>query len=87
MAVTKNSKETPNMHQLMKRVVGRFYKSDVASKPAMPNGRPPEVFFVDKHRFPCDGPNFSKHPRVWLTIKDGDEQTFCPYCSRVFKIG
>jgi|TARA_Y100000780_G_scaffold211112_2_gene209973 uncharacterized Zn-finger protein len=74
------------MQQLFKRVVGRFYKSDVASKPSMPNGRPAEVFFVDTRRFACDGPNFSKHPRVWLTIADGDDQTFCPYCSRLFKI-
>ncbi|MBA44438.1 MAG: zinc-finger domain-containing protein [Magnetococcales bacterium] len=52
----------------------------------MPNGRPAEVFFVDTRRFACDGPNFSKHPRVWLTIADGDDQPFCPYCSRLFKI-
>lgn len=75
------------MQQIIKRVVGRFYKSDVATKPAMPDGRPPEVFFVEKRRFACNGADFSKHPRVWLTLNNGDEQTFCPYCSRVFKMG
>jgi len=74
------------MQQIFKRVVGRFYKSDVAAKPAMPDGRPLEIFFVEKLRFPCNGADFSKHPRVWLTLKNKDDQTFCPYCSRVFKM-
>jgi len=42
-----------------------------------------ETVIVDRRRVACDGGLTALgHPRVWLEIKD--EQTFCPYCSRLF---
>jgi uncharacterized Zn-finger protein len=39
-------------------------------------------------RVACDGPQFSKHPRVYLTMVDdaAGKPSFvvCPYCSRVY---
>jgi uncharacterized Zn-finger protein len=39
-------------------------------------------------RVACDGPQFSKHPRVYLTMVDNaaGQPSFvvCPYCSRVY---
>lgn len=33
----------------------------------------------------CDGPEFSKHPRIYLTTEDNLQHTVvCPYCSRTF---
>lgn len=31
----------------------------------------------------CDGPSFSKHPRVYLGMTD-EGKVVCPYCSRQF---
>ncbi|HEX2859951.1 MAG TPA: zinc-finger domain-containing protein [Alphaproteobacteria bacterium] len=40
-------------------------------------------------RVMCDGPHFSKHPRVYLTMVDDAEGkpsfVVCPYCSRVYE--
>jgi uncharacterized Zn-finger protein len=45
----------------------------------------PEIIIVDSRVVPCDGgAGPLGHPRVWLTI--AGEQTFCPYCSRVFRL-
>ncbi len=74
------------MKQFFTRVVGRFYKSDVTSKPVVLRGRPAEVFYTDKPKVSCDGPDFSRHPRIYLTIPTEQSQVFCPYCSRVFKL-
>jgi uncharacterized Zn-finger protein len=42
-----------------------------------------ERFVVDSRVVACDGGvGPLGHPRVWLRIVH--EQTFCPYCSRVF---
>ena len=42
-----------------------------------------ETITVDSRVVACDGgAGPLGHPRVWLRIVD--EQTFCPYCSRVF---
>lgn len=45
-----------------------------------------EVILTDESRVACDGPEFSKHPRVYLTLDDNVEgEVVCPYCSRVFR--
>lgn len=49
--------------------------SDVAS---------PEVMHVDSRVVACDGGDLSGHPRVWLRIVG--QQTFCPWCSRIFVV-
>ena len=43
----------------------------------------PETFLVDSRVIACDGGDGPLgHPRVWLHIVH--EQTFCPYCSRIY---
>ena len=43
----------------------------------------PEIIHVDSRTVPCDGGDGALgHPRVWLRIPG--QQTFCPYCSRVY---
>ena len=50
--------------------------------PGMPSGEH-ETIHVDSRVIACDGGDGGLgHPRVWLRIVH--EQTFCPYCSRVF---
>jgi uncharacterized Zn-finger protein len=45
----------------------------------------PEIIMVDSRVMPCDGGEGPLgHPRVWLNIED--EQIFCPYCSRIFRL-
>jgi uncharacterized Zn-finger protein len=48
----------------------------------------PEVVTTQQRRVVCDGPSFSKHPRVYLTMVDDAEgrptHVVCPYCSRTF---
>lgn len=45
----------------------------------------PETFMVDTRTVACDGGNGPLgHPRVWLHIDD--RQTFCPYCSRIYRL-
>ena len=45
----------------------------------------PETFMVDSRVIACDGGEGPLgHPRVWLNI--ADHQTFCPYCSRVYRL-
>ena len=45
----------------------------------------PETIRVDSRTVACDGGDGPLgHPRVWLHIDD--EQTFCPYCSRIFAL-
>ena len=43
-----------------------------------------DIVKVNQKRVVCDGPEFSKHPRVYLTI-DGDE-VVCPYCGRIYQL-
>ena len=44
-----------------------------------------EIIPVDSRVVACDGGDGPLgHPRVWLHIVD--EQTFCPYCSRVYRL-
>ena len=46
-----------------------------------------EVIKVTSEKIHCDGPEFSKHPRVYLTLKGGEEgEVVCPYCSRIFRL-
>lgn len=71
---------------MFKRIVGKFYKADPSPTPIMPEGKQEEVFWTDQRRFACDGPEFSGHPRVYLTIPEDETQTFCPYCSRLYKL-
>lgn len=48
-----------------------------------------DVVVTGELRVACDGPAFSKHPRVYLTMVDDAQgrpaDVVCPYCSRVFK--
>ena len=57
-----------------------------ASTPEPAPGMAPgdqEIIHVDDRVVACDGGSAGLgHPRVWLRIVH--EQTFCPYCSRVF---
>lgn len=47
-----------------------------------------EVIPTGSLRVACDGPAFSKHPRVYLTMVDNAQgqpvDVVCPYCSRVY---
>lgn len=37
-------------------------------------------------RVACGGPEFSRHPRVFLTVKGGEkDEVVCPYCGRIFR--
>lgn len=57
------------------------------AEPITPTGKP-ETQETGKKRVSCDGPSFSRHPRVYLTMVDDAEgrpqNVVCPYCSRVF---
>jgi uncharacterized Zn-finger protein len=48
-----------------------------------------EVTPVATLKVSCSGPEFSRHPKVWLTMVDDAKgrpvQVVCPYCSHVFK--
>lgn len=45
-----------------------------------------EVEYVTASKVACDGPKFSKHPRVYLTVDGGTKnEVVCPYCGRIFK--
>lgn len=47
-----------------------------------------ETVTTGHKRVACDGPTFSKHPRVYLTMVDDAQgqptNVVCPYCSRVY---
>ena len=47
-----------------------------------------DVVHTGDLRVACDGPVFSKHPRVYLTMVDDaqgqPDRVVCPYCSRLF---
>jgi uncharacterized Zn-finger protein len=43
----------------------------------------PERLVSKTRKVVCDGPEFSKHPRIYLSIGAEGEVT-CPYCSRQF---
>ena len=44
-----------------------------------------ETFIVRDRNIACDGGDGPLgHPRVWLHIEH--EQTFCPYCSRIYRL-
>lgn len=49
----------------------------------------PEVTPVGTLNVMCDGPVFSRHPRVYLAMVDDTRgrptQVVCPYCSHIFK--
>jgi uncharacterized Zn-finger protein len=48
-----------------------------------------DVVISGQRKVVCDGPSFSKHPRVFLTMVDDAKgkpsHVVCPYCSRTFK--
>lgn len=48
-----------------------------------------EVEETGSRRVACNGPAFSRHPRVYLMMVDDAEgkpyNVVCPYCSRVYK--
>ena len=71
---------------MFRRIIGKFYKADATPQPLMPEGAREEVVYTDKKQFSCDGPSFSGHPRVYLTIPENQNQIYCPYCSRLFKL-
>lgn len=49
----------------------------------------PEVTPTGQTKVVCDGPVFSRHPRVYLAMVDDRRgrptQVVCPYCSHIFK--
>lgn len=57
------------------------------SEPIVPRNE--ETVVTGERRVACDGPAFSKHPRVYLTMVDdingAPASVVCPYCSRVFR--
>ena len=57
-------------------------KNSTAPTPASLNTIADKVVATSR-KVACDGPEFSKHPRVFLTIGPEGE-IFCPYCSRHF---
>lgn len=57
-------------------------KNNTAPTPASMNSNIDKVV-VTSRKVACDGPAFSGHPRIFLTIgAEGD--VVCPYCSRHF---
>lgn len=45
-----------------------------------------EMIYVTSDKISCDGPKEDRHPRVFLTLKDGVVgEVVCPYCGAVFK--
>ena len=55
-----------------------------ANTPTPANGDT-ETIIVQNRIIACDGGDGPLgHPRVWLHIVH--EQTFCPYCSRIFRL-
>lgn len=45
----------------------------------------PEIIMVDSRTVACDGGDGAAgHPLVYLRIEK--EQTFCPWCSRIFRL-
>lgn len=45
-----------------------------------------EITYINTEKAFCDGPEFSKHPRVFLTVKGTEKnEVVCPYCGHVFK--
>tara|TARA_R110000868_G_scaffold218576_1_gene468939 strand:+ start:84359 stop:84547 length:189 start_codon:yes stop_codon:yes gene_type:complete len=45
-----------------------------------------KVSYIATEKVACDGPKFSKHPRVYLTVKGGKEnEVVCPYCGHTFR--
>lgn len=53
------------------------------SEPIKPTNA--ETTVVTEKKVHCDGPEFSKHPRVYLNMGD-ENHVVCPYCSHVFKL-
>lgn len=56
-------------------------------QPTNPTPRPRlgqvETVIVQNRKISCDGGlGALGHPKIWLKI--GGDQTFCPYCSRLF---
>lgn len=47
-----------------------------------------EIEATNSIRVACDGPSFSKHPRVYLTMVDDKNgkptEVVCPYCSKTY---
>ena len=47
-----------------------------------------ETIATTQKRVQCDGPEHSKHPRVYLTMVDDENgnptHVVCPYCSRTY---
>lgn len=44
-----------------------------------------ETVETSRREVVCDGLNITLgHPRVYLTIKPGETEVICPYCSRRF---
>ena len=44
---------------------------------------PPETIMVDSTTVACDGGGALGHPKVYLTMADGDSVE-CPYCDRKY---
>lgn len=44
---------------------------------------PPETIIVESTSVACDGGGALGHPRVYLTMADGDSVE-CPYCDRKY---
>mgnify|MGYP002777545682 FL=1 len=63
----------------MKPIATRSASPSTPAQPAVGA----EVMTVTRRKVHCDGPEFSKHPRIYLTIGP-DGQVVCPYCSRQF---
>jgi len=72
------------MRHIFTRIMSRHHRADPQLTPAMPDQRDPETVFTEKRKVACDGPEFSRHPRIYLNMA-ADNQIFCPYCSRLFK--
>lgn len=47
-----------------------------------------DTMATTEKRVKCDGPDFSPHPRVYLTMVDDENgkasHVVCPYCSKTF---
>lgn len=65
------------------RILGNRSKADPLPTPKTPERGQLEEVFTAKKRVNCDGPTFSRHPRVYLNMGN-DGRVYCPYCSRTF---
>lgn len=65
------------------RILGNRSKADPLPTPKAPSRGQLEEIYTAQKRVHCDGPEFGRHPRIFLNM-GSDGRVYCPYCSRLF---